>query len=665
MLNEDRKQTAPEEKTLINIVEKISSNDQVKIAEEICSQYQIDLDSRADWETKRERWYKLWACVREEKTSPWTGCSNVAIPMLAVAVNQFHARSYQSIFSPPGLVKTIPVGAADVKRAKNVESYMNWQAMYEMEEYEEVFDKLLQLLPINGTAFKKIYYSKDLDRPVSEYISALDIVLPYRTKSLETARRIVHRIWLHYDELEQRNEAGLYKNFEKVSSTPDSSSDDDEVKQTADDVVGEQPVASTEKPHLILECHKHYKVNGVYAPYIFTVDFSSKTLLRVVSREYTNKDGETTTLNYFIDYHFIPNPEGFYSFGFGHFLEPLNEMANTAFNQVFDSGRLTNNPFGFYGRRAGIKKRKVTLVPGVMTEVEDVSQIHFPSMQRVDSVLFNILGLIQQYAEQFTSTSDYLTGRESAQTKTPTASGTLAIIEQGLVTFAVMTKRIFRSLKKELRLMMKFNQIFLPDTKEYRVMESEENIAFPDIKRDDFGGVKDIIPIGDPSYASKFSRRQEAMEVYNLMMANPLVTGTPPGPMGESTIPPNVKAMYALASNLLDSYDIKDKSKILPELPPESVSPVMENAMFMQGDYKAPISGENHVEHMQVHIRFMSQDFFKMMNEDYKLLLIQHIEETKQVEYTDSMQQQQLGAPSEGVPPTGSSPKEIPSEGIM
>jgi hypothetical protein len=570
--------------------------------------------------------------------------------MLAMACNQFHARAYQSIFAPPGMVKTIPVSKNDIQRAKNVEDYLNWQTLYEMEEYEGVFDKTLQLLPINGVAIKKLYYSEDKERAVSENISATDLVLPYRTKSLETARRIVHRLWLHYDELKERDEQGLYVDFDKVHKT---ASKDDETgnRDTADDTVGEEVINTVDEPHLILECHKDYDLGDGRKSYIFTVDYDSQTLLRAVSREFT-KGSYTTTLDYFIDYHFIPNPEGWYSFGFGHFLESLINMGNTAFNQIFDSGSMTNKPFGFYGRRAGFKNKKIKIKPGGMFEVEDASQVVFPNLQRVDQVLFQVLGLVQQYAEQFTSTSDYLMGRESRGTKTPTAHGTLAIIEQGLVTFAVMTKRVFRSLRKELRLLMELNQIFLPDTKEYRVLGKAGEFAFPDVKREDFASVQDVLPIGDPSYASKLTRRQEAKELYQIGMSNPLITGTPPDKeTGKQAIPPNFRAMHELTKMTFENYDIKNLSKILPDLPESPMNAEDENSMFMQGDYRSPVQGENHQEHLDTHSNFMQSEFFYYMPPEYQAFFPKHILATHAQIYKEVQQKQQLGSqqPVQGI----------------
>ena len=43
-----------------------------------------------------------------------------------------------------------------------------------------------------------------------------------------------------------------------------------------------------------------------------------------------------------------------------------------------------------------------------------------------------------------------------------------------------------------------------------------------------------------------------------------------------------------------------NKSKILPELPEDPITPEMENAGFMQGDPREPVMGEDHKQHLQV-----------------------------------------------------------------
>jgi hypothetical protein len=618
--------------TFINKVKELSEEKLDTIGKDCCDQYDIDMESRVEWEDKRDKWYKLWMCHREEKNTPWPGASNVCLPLLATATNQFHGRSYQSIFSAPGLVKALPVGPNDVKRAKNVESFMNWQTLYQMEEYEEVFDKVLQLIPINGLANKKLYWSRTEKRPMSEYVSALDLVLPYGTKDLKSARRIAHRLWRFYDQIKERESSGMWILGDEFPETPDKEQDSN-LEITADEATGVETEKKEERPHLFLEVHKKIDIGDGMKPYTITVHYDTQRVVRLTEREIDGKE-----IHNFIDYHFLPNPEGYYSFGFGHFLEPLIEMGNTAFNQIFDAGRISNQPFGFYGRRAGIKSRKIKLHPGIMTEVEDAKQVYFPSMQRVDQVLFQILGLIQQYMEQFTSTSDYIQGRESKGTKTPTASGTLAIIEQGLVTFAVMTKRIFRSLRTELRYLMALNQLHMPDSFQYRIMEQTDQIAFPEIKRKEFDGVHDVMPLGDPSYASKLTRRQESIELYQMLMTNPLIVGNPE--TGEGF---NAAAVHEITSDVIETYGKRNKNKILPPMPEPPVDPIAENAMFMQGDYVSPKPGENHPDHLGKHGNFLETEFFGSMSAEYKDLVLRHIQETEQILYMEMAQQTQLG----------------------
>jgi hypothetical protein len=642
--------TETKNREFVNLVDKIPDDKQAEIATQIIADYNDDDDAREDWKEKRNRWYKLWTLARDPKTDPWPGASNVCIPLLSTAINQFHGRAYQSIFSAPRLMRAFPVAKNDIRRAQNVENYLNWQLSYEMDEYEEVFDKLLLNLPINGIAFKKLMYSKPFERPVSDYISALDLVLPYRTKSLETAQRITHRLWLNWDELLDRDEQGLYANFDKLSSNPSISDEESEsLRQTADQTVGVTSLKRDIKPHLILERHSKWDLGDGRKPYIFTVDRDTSTLLRVVSRNF--KAGATTkTLDFFVDYHFLPNSEGFYSYGYGHFLEVLNEMANTAFNQIFDAGSLSNKPFFFYGKRAGFKSREIRLKPGAGFEVEDASQVVFPQIQRLDSVLFQVLGLITNYVSGFTSVTENVLGREQKGVERPTARGTLALIEQGLTTFAIIVKRTRRAMKKELRLIRTMNEIFLPDSKEFRVSGAADKIAFSDIKREDFGGVQDVVPIMDPSFASKQVRRQEALQVYQLMLANPLVVGTPPPKDGgQPAIPPNPRAIWEVTSDLLDEFEVQNRNNILPDLPEESIPPGDENALFMQGDTKNPLPQEDHLIHLAVHSDFRLTEAYKKMPQKYKDLLDEHVLATQQLLSLQQLQPPALPGVNAGV----------------
>lgn len=620
----------------------IPKDKQKEIGKMVVEDRDTDLESRTEWAEKRDRWYKLWTLSRDPKNDPWPECSNICIPLFAIAANQFHGRAYQSIFGAPQLLNALPISRNDVRRAKNTEDYMNYQFKHEIEGYEENTDKNLLNLPINGITFEKFMYSKELEHPTSDYISALDLVLPFKTKSLETARRITHDIRLHWDEMLDRFEQDIFVNKDQVNENPSLSAKEEALTKTAEKIAGENTSKQKEEPHIILESHRKYDLGDGRKPYIFTVDMSTGTLFRAVSRDF--KVGATTkTLNYFTDYHFIPNPEGFYSFGFGHFLEVLNEMANTAFNQIFDSGSLTNQPFGFYGRRAGFKKKKISLTPGNMIEVEDATQINFPQMQRVDNVLFMVLGLIQDYSERFTSVTDNISGRQQRGVERPTATGTIALIEQGLTTFSAIVKRYYRGMKKEFQLVKLQNEIFLTDSKEFRISGSSKKIAFSDIKNEDFGGVKDIVPVADPSFASKQIRRQEALQLHQITMQNLLVIGTPPPGEGqEPAIKPNLKAMMASTKMLYAPFEEPHTQELIDAIeetiPPTSIPPDEENAMYMQGDISIPLPEEDHIAHFLVHSEFIRSDAYKDMPEEYEKLFLDHLALTQTLAVAQAQQ---------------------------
>jgi|GEM_PF-2518870 len=628
---------SPEDPGLKNVAKLLKKEEREKIGNMVVETYNQDVKDRMPWEEKRNRYYKLWMCHRDKKTTPWPDASNVCLPLLAVACNQFHGRAYQAFFAPPQFAKVIPVGLNDVDRAKRAEDFTNWQIKYDMEEFEEETDKLILNTAIGGTNFKKVWYDSKNQRPVSEYVSGVDLVLPYRTRNMKSARRKTHRLFRHYDELERKATNGFYVDFAKVKR--DSASVSSMPIQETRDETESASSASGEKPLLMLEQHLLYKtsLDKDYTPYVLTVDHPSHTLLRAVKAQ-IQASGKSQDLDYFVDYHFIPNPEGFYSFGFGHFLEVLNEMANTAFNQIFDAGRLSNQPFGFYGRRAGLKRREIKLSPGHMEEVEDASQVFFPNMQRLDQSLFQVLGFIQQYVEQFTSVSDFMMGRFPKGMRSPVTGGTLAVIEQGMIQFGVMTKRLFRSLEKELRLIFLNNQLFLPESKQYVVMEGDENIAFKAINRSDMDGVKHVIPVGDPTYASRLQRRQEAQELVAFMLQNPLTGVVPQGVQVQ-----NPQALWEATKDFIESYDHKKVNRYLPKLPEPPMSPDAENAMFMQGLTHDPQPGENHELHLAIHDAFEKTDAYKEMAPEYKEILKKHKEKTRALWMLEEKTRSSLG----------------------
>ena len=625
-------------KKITNLAESFSEEEVKRIVAKVLDGYETDMGAREEWVSKRNRWFELWACQPDDKRRlPWKGAANVTLPLTAASIQQFASRAYMSIFGADDILKVVPTEPNDKHRARRVEQFMNWQMLVEMDEYEEQWDRMLHELPITGTCFKKNYWDFEEQRPVSKFISSIDVVVPYDTQDLKQARRITHRLFQHLEQIERLAEQGFYVNADQVEQV--GRQEDEEIRDTFDEIQGTQSPGSEEEPNLVLECHTMCKLEGdkVQEPYIFWVDKASGTLLRAVSRKVRGQE-----VNYFVDYHFIPNPQGFYSFGFGHFLENLNKVANTIFNQIIDSGRLVNQPFGFYGRRAGFKNSKINLEPGAMYEVTDASQIVFPNMQRLDQSLPSLLQMIDRYIELFTSNTEPVSGRTQKGVREPTARGTMALIEQGLVQFGVVTKRIYRAQRKEFRQLYALNQLFLPTEKQFRVLGDTETEVFASVEKDDFQGKYDLFPTGDPAFASKGQRRQESLEVMQLALQHPLIGAPDP----ETGKPMNAKALRAFTQDWLRTYDKGGLARELPVEEEPSLPPHVENAAFMQGDTIEPKEGEDHEKHVDAHVTFLQSPVGQDLPLEFQQLIMQHIQATEQLyqqeqQQMEAMQQQE------------------------
>ena len=128
--------------------------------------YEIDKDSRADWETSQEEAIELASQVMEAKNDPFQGAANIKYPLLSIVAVQFSARAYSAIIPSNMIVKCKTVGrdpdGLKASIAQKRATHMSWQFTEEMEEWESDMDRALTIMPITGGFFKKTYFSKNI-----------------------------------------------------------------------------------------------------------------------------------------------------------------------------------------------------------------------------------------------------------------------------------------------------------------------------------------------------------------------------------------------------------------------------------------------------------------------------------------------------------------------
>jgi len=500
-----------------NLAETMDEDDLKELAGQVSEGFEADLNSRKDWEKNIKEWTDLALQVREQKVWPWVGASNVKYPILSTASMQFNARAYPSLVPSTGnIVKCEVVGkdstGQKLEKAKRLSTYMSYQILNQMDGWEEDMDKLLMMLPIVGTLFKKTYYNSAVKKNCSELVLPQNMVVNYWAKSLESAERVSEIIYLSKRLVKEKQLGGIFLDVELG---------DPQVTQEGKGV----PLQDETTPYTIVEQHTYFDLDkdGYSEPYIVTFERESKTILRVTARfddqtVFVSEDGKIQKIDaiqYYTKFSFIPNPDGgFYDIGFGLLLSPLNEAVNSLINQMIDSGTLNNLQGGFLGKGLKLKMGENRWMPGewktVTSTADDLRKQVIPLPTKEPSaVLFQLMGTLITSSKELASVAEIFTGQMPGQ-NTP-ATTTMATIEQGMKVFTAVYKRVYRSLKSEFKKLFELNGVYA-DPQQY------SSVVDVPIGPNDFDNSSyDVCPGADPNTATQTEKLMKAQGLMELL----------------------------------------------------------------------------------------------------------------------------------------------------
>lgn len=487
--------------------------------------FERDMVSRKEWEEHLEEWTKLALQVKEDKTFPWPNASNVKYPLLSTASMQFNARAYPSLVPATQSVVKVEVIGKDpdgqkLAKAKRIGTYMSYQLLSKMEGWEESMDKLLLMLPIIGTVFKKTYYDSVCKENCSELVLPKNLVVDYWAKSLETAERVSEVIEIPRRVLKERMMGEIYREVDLGDPVPN-------INQVMKD--NAPPSQDDSTPYTIIEQHTYWDMDedGYAEPYIITFERYSGKVLRIVARfddtgikMITNSKGKSVLakiepIEYYTKFGFIPNPEGgFYDIGFGLLLAPLNESVNTLINQLIDAGTISNLQAGFLGKGVKLRMGEQRFQPGewktVNSTADDLRKQIIPlPVKDPSKTLLELAQLLLTSGKELASVAEIFVGKMPGQ-NTP-ATTTMATIEQGMKVFTAVYKRVYRALRSEFKKLFALNAIYL-DSAEYQKVVDEP------IDRSDFDlATYDVCPGADPNTATQTEKLMKAQGLMELL----------------------------------------------------------------------------------------------------------------------------------------------------
>ena len=506
--------------TATNVAEDLDKKTLDDIGLSCVDSFEQDLNSRADWERRTEESMKLALQVAEQKSFPWPNASNIKFPLITIAALQYHARAYPILVNTNAIIRCkvngVDMDGQKALRAKRIERHMTFQCLEEDQDWEDNMDRVLITQPIVGCAFKKTYYDPIVGHNISENILAKDLVVSYWTKSLDTAPRVTHVMWMFKNDIHERIKSGLYLDNADLDQRPQilQSTGLNAAKDKAQGMTPNE--RDNNRPIEVLEQHCYLDLDddGYMEPYIVTIRRDTKQVLRIVARFFSdsikyNSKNEIISIKpetYFTKYPFIPSPDGgFYDLGFGSLLGPLNDSINTLINQLVDAGTMANTAGGFMARGIKIRGGNATFTPlewkHVDTTGDDLKKGIMPLPVREPSqVLFTLLNLLINYGERIGGAVDILTGQNPGQNTPAETSRTMA--EQGMKIFSGIFKRTYRALRDEFRKIYRLNQLYVDRDSHFG--EGQQILA------KDYLENLDVVPSADPNIVSDTQRMSQA-----------------------------------------------------------------------------------------------------------------------------------------------------------
>jgi hypothetical protein len=539
-------------------------------------------------------------------------------------------------FPAQGPVKTQIIGKETPEKkeaAQRVQADMNFQLMENMPEYRPEHERMLWGLGMSGNAFKKVYFDPNLQRQVSLYVPAEDIVVPYGASSLLTSERVTHVMRKTKNELKKLQVGGFY--LDEDLGEPAETFDD--VEKKIAEKMGFR--ADSDDRYKLLEMHVNYDLpgyedkengeeTGIGLPYVITIEKNTQTVLSI-RRNWNENDPLKQKRNHFVHYGYIPG-FGFYCFGMIHLIGAFAKSGTSLLRQLVDAGTLANLPGGFKTKGLRIKGDDTPIAPAEFRDV-DVSSgsikdnIMTLPYKEPSQVLAALMDKIIDEGRRFASAADLKIADMSAQSPVGT---TLAILERTLKIMTAVQARVHYSMKQEFKLLKEIIRDYSPEDYSY---EPEEGP--PMAKKSDYDMVE-VIPVSDPNAATMSQKVVQYQAVLQLAQQAP--------------------QLYDLAQlhrQMLEVLGIRNASKLVKiEDDQKPKDPISENMDVVRMKPLKAFSYQDHKAHIAAHMSFMQDPMTAQMigqnpqAQQMGAAIQAHIAEHYAFDYRN-MIEQQVGGP--------------------
>jgi chaperonin GroES len=610
----DESPTRAESEFYANLAETMPSYELANLGSTLCDIIEKDKEARKRRDEQYEEGIRRTGLGDDAPGgASFTGASKVVHPMLTQACVDFAARVMKEMFPPDGPAREKIVGEPTldkVEKAGRITKYTNWQLTEQMPEFRAELEQLVTQLPLGGGQYLKMTWDGNRKRPMPMFVPIDDVYLPFAATNFYTAERKTHVQYITRIEYEKRVLAGDYLDVDlRVDPMPPEES---KASRANDKIEGRQSDGyNVDGLRTIYECYVIQDLDngdGI-APYVVSIDKNTQRILSIY-RNWEEDDETKDEMQWLVEFPFVPW-RGAYPIGLIHMIGGLSAGATGALRALLDSAHINNFP-GLLKLKSGAGGQTDRVDPTEVKEIEgtfgqdDIRKVLMAMPYNPPSpVLFQLLGFLVDASQNVVRT----TFEEFADSNANTPVGTtLARLEQGMVVFSAIHARMHDAMARVLKLLFRLNRTYL---EEAQVVDETGELL---VKRSDFEGPMNVIPVSDPnifSEAQRFAQIQAVMQRAKEM--------------------PQLYDLRKVEEMFLVRLKIpQGKELLLPKQQPLELNAVNEN---IAATMKRPIVAfpeQDHLAHLQVHLDFITNPMFggnRVIGPQCVPLLLDHIKE--------------------------------------
>src|SRR5262252_247036 len=432
-------------------------------------------------ENQVDEWNKayLGEPLARRKDFPWENACNVVIPLIGIHTDSIVARIVNTIFSVEPLWTARPLIKSLDDVAKPLEDFLDWSRRQEYDAYNTIRSWVLEVVKYGwgyikvpwevatvrtfrvGAGDKPEPVDRIVRRPRPQHVLLIDILCQVGIEDdINQAEWLAHRVRLTDGQLKWREYDGVYEDVDKVIERKE------DITTITEMLAGPgQEVPTRTKLNTFYETWIDFplKKGGLPDPLVITYHPGSRTVMRAIYNPHADNKRP------FFKGKFLDQEGRRSGVGIAQQLWQLQEELSTIHRQEVDNSTIANTKF-FVGRRGAVRNT-TRIWPGRFLTVPDPSKDLIPmSMGDIGNSLQALETSALSYAERRSGVTDYQLGRESSILGgRATATGTLAIIQEGNRRFDLNVRDIRDTLGKVGQMVLMLNAQFRPREMAYFV----------------------------------------------------------------------------------------------------------------------------------------------------------------------------------------------------